>query len=470
MRAARAEISRPRQAVPSNRTPTAQIGTKFSNTLFAARVSDVWAFIKRQPLSFWAINSYLFFEYVRPQQVFEAIDVLPFAWTSIIVALIALLGEGGRMRKWYAADTWLLAFSCLILVASMFAEDPSISFSKLGDYFAWVLIYFLITNIITNEQRFFVFVLAFLIYSTKMSQHGFRSFAERGGGFASWGATGAPGWFQNSGEFGIQMCVFVAMSTAFILALRSNWPKWKRAVFWFMPVSALISIVASSSRGAVLGLGVMLIWLCLMSPKRVKALASVAVVAGLIWVLLPAQQKDRFRTMGEDDTSQTRLIYWKRGLDVMHNYPVLGVGYKNWMSYTGKHYPMLIGNGGERFNQLPHNIFIEAGAELGYTGLLMFIGLIGATLYTNHRTRKRAKQLGDDGKFATAMARGLDAGMIGYLGAGFFVTVFYYPFFWINYAITVALHHSIMIKNTNPVAKVVPTIRVGGRNASHANT
>jgi hypothetical protein len=103
------------------------------------------------------------------------------------------------------------------------AFRPKDSYSQLSLYFSWVLVYGLITNIISNEDRFLVFMLAFLLYSTKMSQHGAQSFVGRGGGFAAWGATGAPGWFQNSGEFGIQMCIFLPISAYFIQALRPYW-------------------------------------------------------------------------------------------------------------------------------------------------------------------------------------------------------------------------------------------------------
>jgi hypothetical protein len=40
------------------------------------------------------------------------------------------------------------------------------------------------------------------------------------------------------------------------------------------------------------------------------------------------------------------------------------------------------------------------------------------------------------------MAHGLDGAMIGYLVNGFFVTVLYYPFFWVNLALAVALQAS----------------------------
>jgi O-antigen ligase len=47
----------------------------------------------------------------------------------------------------------------------------------------------------------------------------------------------------------------------------------------------------------------------------------------------------------------------------------------------------------QHLRELPHNIFVEAGAELGYTGLLAFISLIGVTFLMNYRTRKAARRM-----------------------------------------------------------------------------
>jgi putative inorganic carbon (HCO3(-)) transporter len=433
--------ARPYPQAPATQTPPAA-----AERLYAMRIADIWRFVKTQPASFWFLNIYLFFEYVRPQQIYRSIDVLPWAWLSIWLTVAFMLIENVRARRLYAADKMLMAFSAWLFVTMVTAEYPEMSFDRWSDYYSWILIYFLITNVINNERRYLVFLLAFLVYSTKMSQHGFRSFVERGGSFASYGASGAPGWFQNSGEFGIQMCIFFALSAYFIGALRPHWSRTKLLLFLFMPVSAVVSIVASSSRGAVIGLIPVILWMLVKSKKRVKALALVSVVGIGIWILLPPEQKVRFSLAGseEDRTTQSRLAYWEQGRDIMKNHPVTGIGFKNWMRYVIKTYPPYISpSSGDPQWQLPHNIFIEVGAELGYPGLLLFLLLVGTFLYTNARTRKLAKQLPGDGKFAVGIAHGLDAGLFGYLVAGFFVTVFYYPFFWISYALTVALHHVV---------------------------
>jgi O-antigen ligase len=173
--------------------------------------------------------------------------------------------------------------------------------------------------------------------------------------------------------------------------------------------------------------------------------------------------------MGEDDTSQARLLYWGRGIEMMNRYPITGIGYANWLQYSTDNYEPIFGKGGRPMVQVSHNIFTEAGSELGYTGLFIFIGLIGMTLYTNHRTRKLAKRRSDGLSFPVAMSHGLDAAMMGFLAGGFFVTVLYYPFFWINYAMTVALHHSVASDSkrmvSRPVRGSAPEPSPGGRTA-----
>jgi hypothetical protein len=67
--------------------------------------------------------------------------------------------------------------------------------------------------------------------------------------------------------------------------------------------------------------------------------------------------------------------------------------------------------------------------------------MIGVTFKVNRDTRKLAARL-PDGTFITATAHSLDCALVGYLVSGFFVTVLFYPFFWFNLAMTVALNNT----------------------------
>jgi putative inorganic carbon (HCO3(-)) transporter len=403
--------------------------------LYSLSPRVIWGALKRQPASFWFVCIYLFFEYVRPQQVYKPIEVLPYARITIILALVSFLLERRRLH-FRMFEILLTIFSVIVVASSITAFDSGLSYEKLPDFLSWVLIYLLIANTVDTEERFLIFMLSFLLYSFKMSQFGTRSWAEDGFAFRDWGTTGAPGWFQNSGEFGIQMCIFLPLIAAFIVALGRYWPRWLRWAAWAVAGTAITGIVASSSRGAIVGLGGLLLWAISTSRKKGRALIAAIVLVALVYAITPSEQKTRFQQAGVDATSVSRTTMWKHGLEMMRDYPILGIGYANWTEYHDINY------GGHGL--LAHNIFIQAGSELGYTGLLAFLAMIAAAFVINRRTRLLANRLSERGKFMFCMARGLDGSLVGLIASGFFISVLYYPFFWINFAMTVALNNSAL--------------------------
>jgi len=396
----------------------------------------IWRFFRRQPASFWFLNLYLLFEYVRPQLIYQGMGEFSYTQTLLILTIIAWFLEGMRLRKWTAADTFMALYTALVLFTSIFSYYPAQARDRWDYYFPWVLVYILITNIINTRGRFLVFIGAFLLYSIKMSQHATRSWMMDGFRFRHWGATGAPGWFQNSGDFAVQMVVFVPLAVYFALALRPHVGKIKQAILWIIPMTGIIGVLGSSSRGGQLGAAMAVGVLLLKSRLRFRALASGLAVAVLVVILLPQEQRDRFTEMGEDDTSISRLTLWEDGLEIMREHPVFGIGYGNWIRYYRTRY--------NPQGQVVHNIFLEAGAEMGYTGLLLFLFGLSTVFILNFKTRRVAGKLGPDGRFFTLISHGLDAGLAGFMVSGFFVTVLYYPFFWIQLSLTVACHMSAL--------------------------
>lgn len=419
--------------------------TEISPGLGSLSPRAIWAFVRHQAPSFWLVLLYLFFEYVRPQTIYASLEGPPYARITILMALFAFVIERGRIH--IGVVEWLLAlFSLVVIASSIGAFYPMSSLEWFPNYFPWLVIYILVANVVNTEERFLLFMLTFLLYSFKMSQFATRSWAMGGFAWRDWGTSGAPGFFQNSGEFGIQMCVFLPLMIAFIQALGEHWRPWQRWVGWAVAATAVTGMVASSSRGAVLGGAAVGLWIVAKSKKKVRGLIMIIAFAGVAYAITPPEQKARFEAMGSDPTSLTRTTYWKHGLEMMRDYPILGIGFGNWTPY----HSVIYGTG-----QLPHNIFIQAGAELGVTGLLVFVALLGWTFVINRDTRRVAATMGDRGRFAHYMAHGLDGAMVGFVVSGFFVTVLYYPYFWINLAMTVALNNAAR-RAANPVRPVVP--------------
>ena len=400
--------------------------------LYAIRPRQIWAFLRKQPASYWLLCLYVFFEYVRPQSIYPEIDVLPWTISTLLLTVVAFGLGRERMRLDDTLTKLLFVYFGVIVLSTVTAFSPAAAIEHYELFLTWIVVYLLISNCVVTESRLIVFTLAFLLYSTKMAQHALISWAQIGFAFRDWGTSGAPGWFRNSGEFGIQMCIYAPMAGFFYLGLRRHLGVVKGLIFAGMGVAGALSTIASSSRGAMLGVATVGLWFLLKSRHKVRGGLAVAALFAAMYFLVPAEQKARFDSAGEDGTSVKRLTYWKHGMEIAREHPVFGVGFGNWLPYYRTYYNA---NG-----QVSHNIFIQAVSELGFTGLGAFCLLIGYTLVVNRRSRKLVEGIPGGNGFVSAMSHGLDGALIGFLVSGSFVTVLYYPYFWYNLAFTTALN------------------------------
>lgn len=397
----------------------------------ALEIKALWSRTFRHSPAFLLTVFFVFLEYVRPIAAYGLGDI-PLSQFTLLAAVVACVMEGKSSFNITGAWALIGLFTLVLLASSAQAVYPSVSFAGLEVWISWLLVMFIISSTADTEERLLLMLVGFLLWNLKMSQHSVRSWATAGFGFRDWGVAGAAGWFSNSGEFAIEMCVFLPMVIYFLVGLRPFLSKTRQLFLAGVAFSALLGIVGSSSRGGLLGAAAIGVWIVLLSPHRVAGGFGSALLAGIVWLILPAEQKARFDSAGTDGTSLNRLTYWTDGVKIANDYPLLGIGYDNWMPYYTTHYRA---NGA-----LPHNIFIEAWAEMGYLGLIAFLLLIGYTFWRNWTTRRATRKEGPNpNRFVYYMAYGLDGALIGYMVSGFFVTVLFYPYFWVNLAFVIAL-------------------------------
>jgi len=416
----------------------------------ALKLGALWGAFNRSPLSFRLLCVYMLFEYVRPQSVYPVIAGPPYALIAILGAFVAMIAEGRRPQLPAPLAVTIALFSTVAIASSITAAYPSASIAELQLWGNWLLLLLIISGTVTDERRWHLFLVAFLLFSLKMSQHGFLSWVKRGFAFTSWGVTGGPGWFQNSGEFALQMGIFIPLSLSTFFAFRSWFPKWLRISWWFLPVSAVGSIIASSSRGGLLAVIAIAFVAVLRTRHRVRALAALAIGLPALWLVVPNEFKVRFTTAGTDATSQARLRFWRNGMEMANNHPILGVGTGNWTAYYRDHY-IVTGDSLNRFDeaggilvQPAHNSFVEVVSQLGYLGLASYCAVLVAIFVTNYRTRRVLKYAGENGRFLRLTAHSLDDGVIVFCIAGFFMSVATYPFIWVQVAMTAAVHSAAL--------------------------
>lgn len=403
---------------------------------YAVKFSSLWRGMKQEEAAFWWLCIYFFFEYVRPQSIYTSLAIIP--WTQISLLIACFTAFADREIHWVRnkGNVLIVLFYSIVLLSCLFAFRSSVSWEAIGVALNWLVLYFLFITVINTEKRFIIFLLLFFLVNFKMSQFGFRSYIARGFTYAKLGVTGTPGWFRDAGDLGIAMTIFVTMSTAYILALKNYWGLYKKLLFSLLPLTGLFTVMATSSRGAQLGMLAAGCWFLLKSRKGIKFLVAILAVGWLVYSLLPPEMLAEYEAAGEDSTSVTRLALWSFGMDVVRDHPVLGVGYNNWLDYCNFMNPYGIGR--NTWCLAPHNTYVTALSELGITGFTMYVFLILFIFILNARTRVIAKQF--ENKFALFISHGLDAGLVAYLVSTTFFSNLFYPMFWVQLALAVVLY------------------------------
>jgi putative inorganic carbon (HCO3(-)) transporter len=395
--------------------------------------------------TFFAI-AYLVAEYMRPQSMYPAVSSVPFAQLAIIGLTISFVFEKRQFWTQNPLNILLILYLTWYLVAFAFAFNQEVAWQPMIDFSKWVVLYFLLINTLNDEKKLYLYIIVLMLLYFKLTQFAVRIWVDSGfysdpRGLNAGGGIGS-GFFQNPNDFG------VAVTSVFGLTYYLAWFD-ERKIAWFRlrwlhalnSVFFIIAIIASSSRGAMLGLAAASLAIWWKSSRKVAGMISVAALSLVVIAAIPADNWGRFQNMGstEDGSSQSRLELWASALKMLNEYPITGVGPNNFTYVNVQQYHSELG-------EVQHNIFLQAGSELGYPGLLLLLAMMAAFFVNQRRTRESLRTAQLDRTYLFGMSHGLDVCMIGFMVNGSFITVLYYPFFWMLLILSSSLRKAVEVR------------------------
>jgi O-antigen ligase len=256
---------------------------------------------------------------------------------------------------------------------------------------------------------------------------------------------------------------FAAMSLVFIplgivLASESR-RRWVR----FLMVGATITLLAgtflSLSRGAFLATIVLGIMFLAMRPERLfrarreKAAALFIIVLGMVGFFSRPFLREEVVTRAEsiyapknqeEASGAGRTELWKGAIRTARENPFLGVGYGSFANisqelilHTPNVNPLVFQKRQEGDNFVAHNTYLGTAAELGFTGLFIYLALLVSTGLTLLRISRRAHTAG--APFVGRVAYALVLGLTAWAACTFFLNGETARTFWIIIGITLAL-------------------------------
>jgi hypothetical protein len=143
------------------------------------------------------------------------------------------------------------------------------------------------------------------------------------------------------------------------------------------------------------------------------------------------------RSSGEASaSSQERLEAWSAGLRFLRSSPVWGIGQDQFPEH---HYITA------------HNSFVLAAAELGFVGLVVFIGLYYLSFKIVLSGMRHTRDI-PEAKIAYLWGRGLLAALCGLVAGSFFLSLTYHPVVWVFFALTAA--YALALRHHDEIWKI----------------
>jgi len=449
------------------------------------------------PINKWPLPSdplriaLLLFTILSVSQVHQHFGILTLIHPAKLLFLFAvgwavLNSRAIELRQ--VLSTWPARIVIGIAIVACLSVPFGISMGRAGlfvleNYSKTVIYFLLLLAVIRTTRDLHAFVWAYVISAGTLAWMAFFVFTPTSSGdIARLGDL----YSYDSNDLG---CVLIVALPLSVLTYVSSGAKGKVASAIILLASAG-TIARTGSRGAFLGfLGVGLALLLLMGQiSLVKRLSVVTLALVALTLAAPAgywRQMQTLTTPREDYNWRTldgRRQTAVRGINYMLRYPVFGIGINNFPMAEGTISPKAIEHirgTGLRWTAA-HNSYVQAGAELGVPGLLLWSALVWGGPIAMFRMRRRLPRPWARGtleeRFLYNAPAYVAVALIGFAITSFFVSFAYLEPIYLLAAYMAGLYSSVRGKRGTGLAAAVapPASRrskaLAGRSLSALNT
>jgi O-antigen ligase len=385
-------------------------------------------------LSYLALFTFTLVLYARPSDFYSSPIIASMALGVGLITLAFFLPSQLALEGSFTARprevNLVLIFGLTGLLSIPLAIDPTPAWQEFsGTFIRCIVIFVVMINVVRTEARLKALLLLATVTGVCLSFgaiNDYRLGLMTVEGYRAGGRGG--GIFGNSNDMALFLVTTVPITIALLLHSKNLALKILGAACTFMMI---VATVLTYSRGAFLGLVISLAFMFWrISPNRrfEMLLVGVLLVAGVL-VIAPGGYARRLASIifpaldpvGSADARRAELM---RSLYVALRHPLLGIGMGNYqpnMSYRGL---------------VTHNSYTQVAAEMGLTALVCY------TMFLVGPFRKMgqiARATFGPGNKSTHyyLAVGLQASLLAYLVASFFVSVAYlwYVFYLVGYAV-----------------------------------
>jgi putative inorganic carbon (HCO3(-)) transporter len=389
-------------------------------------------------LSFVGLFLFTVIVYVRPYEVISSLSWLSKGafWIALATVLVfiptQLTLEGNLTAR--PREVNLVLLLCLFALLSIpLATNPADAWDEFStSYIKVVLLFIVMVNVVRTRARLRSLLLLGLAIGSYVSVNAINDYrldrlTERGERIA--GSLG--GMLQNPNDLALYLVTLVPIAVGLLLA--SQGPL-KRIAYAVIAALMVVAIVFTFSRGGFIGL---LAAFAVLGLKFGRKHRSQVIIVGVLCLVLfialaPGNYGTRIASIfGNDPTgsSGARKALLIQSFIVSLRHPLLGVGMSNFHIYS-------------EHEQVSHNSYTQVSAEMGLMAALIYVMFVVAPI---RKLRRLESQTYEDRLRSKDyyLAVALQASLIGYMFASFFVSVAYlwHIYYLVGYAVCLRRLH-----------------------------
>ena len=378
----------------------------------------------------------------------------PFAQIVALATLASMLvSKEPKRLPWTRETVVMLVFILWMLFTTVFAMYPELAWEQWNKVWKIMLMVYITLMLINTRQKLdwllCVIVVSLGLYGVKGAIFTILT----GGSFRVQGPLGS--FISGNNEMGLALIMIIPLMR--YLHLQATHVYIRHGLMAAMVLTG-IAAIGTQSRGALVGMAVMGIFLAWKSRNRLFILLAVAVVAGSVVSIMPQEWHDRMASIKnyeEDDSAQGRLHAWATAFNVA-KHRITGGGYEAFQ--PGLYY--LYGRHDRKLSSTDaHSIYFEIMGEHGFIGFALFMLLAWFTWNTGSRIRRLARRTPETG-WGYDMASMLQVSLMGYASGGAFLGLAYFDLYYTLIAVMVIC--SLLVREQVAAAQAVESAPVSG--------
>jgi probable O-glycosylation ligase (exosortase A-associated) len=215
--------------------------------------------------------------------------------------------------------------------------------------------------------------------------------------------------------------------------------KWEQFLDRFFIAGVVYRGISTYSRGGFLAaalVGAFSLW---RAKHKIRTVVLVVLVAWGISAVMPQRFWDRMESITaseeeRDASSSSRLYFWGLAAEMADDHPIFGVGF-NGYRYAYDDYDVTGGlHGGSR---TVHSSWFGVLSELGYPGIVLFVGILAGAVHSCHRIRTEARAHGLNN--IVIYANQIQISVLVFMLGGTFLSAQYLELLWHVVGLTITL-------------------------------